>query len=216
MSESDLTEQQKTDLLKAISKWRTDKKAIEQLELDDLQKRVKLLKLDKDFLDQHHPISLYYECSGRGLPASSYHLNINHLKNFYNSNSEYKTFVNDDYLAKIKDNQKRYLEGRKELDKLYQDLDFMTENKEKHSKTKTSLYRRVYIAHLITTGVNTVPLIMEKTGMPRRTTQDTIKALPELSIELHNDSGTYTLLDWGMINQDWLKNNLQHVINVLS
>ena len=34
-----------------------------------------------------------------------------------------------------------------------------------HSKTKTSFYRRLYLAHLIETGTNTVPAICEATGM---------------------------------------------------
>ena len=45
------------------------------------------------------------------------------------------------------------------------------------SKTKSSFYRRLYIAHLIDTGIATVPGILEYTGMPRRTAQDTIKSL---------------------------------------
>ena len=53
-----------------------------------------------------------------------------------------------------------------------------------HSKTKTSLYRRAYVTWLISTGINTVPAIMEATGMPRRTAQDTLAAIPELSIVL--------------------------------
>ncbi|MGP5159859.1 helix-turn-helix domain-containing protein [Pseudoalteromonas prydzensis] len=85
----------------------------------------------------------------------------------------------------------------------------------KHSKTKTSLYRRAYVTWLISTGVNTVPAIMEATGMPRRTAQDTLAAIPELSIALENKGGSYSVLDWGMLNKTWLKNNLKHVKDVL-
>ena len=84
-----------------------------------------------------------------------------------------------------------------------------------HSKTKTSLYRRAYVTWLISTGVNTVPAIMEATGMPRRTAQDTLAAIPELSIALENKGGSYSVLDWGMLNKNWLKNNLEHVKGVL-
>ncbi|MBF4291574.1 helix-turn-helix domain-containing protein, partial [Vibrio anguillarum] len=42
---------------------------------------------------------------------------------------------------------------------------------EKPSKTQTSFLRRVLVAYLIDTGKNTVPLVMEATGMPRRTAQ---------------------------------------------
>jgi len=85
-----------------------------------------------------------------------------------------------------------------------------------HSKTKTSLYRRAYVTWLISTGINTVPAIMEATGMPRRTAQDTLAAIPELSIVLENKSGSYSVVDWGMLNKTWLKNNLEHVKDVLS
>ncbi|WP_189766803.1 helix-turn-helix domain-containing protein [Thalassotalea marina] len=53
-----------------------------------------------------------------------------------------------------------------------------------HSKTKTSLYRRGYVTWLISTGVNTVPAIKEATGMPRRTAQDTLAAIPERLLSL--------------------------------
>lgn len=89
----------------------------------------------------------------------------------------------------------------------------------KHSKTKTSFLRRVYVAYLIERGVNTVPSIIEATGMPRRTAQDTIQALGELGIECLFVGGTkngyYKIQDWGAINEIWVKNNLQHVTGVL-
>ena len=50
------------------------------------------------------------------------------------------------------------------------------------SKTRTSFYRRLYVAWLISQGTDTVPAIMEATGMPRRTAQDTLSALAELDI----------------------------------
>ena len=89
----------------------------------------------------------------------------------------------------------------------------------KHSKTKTSYYRRLYVAYLIDTGVNTVPAIMEATGMPRRTAQDTINALSELDIECAfagpTKSGEYKIKNWAAIQKAWIKNNLQHVKDVL-
>lgn len=51
------------------------------------------------------------------------------------------------------------------------------------SKTKSSFYRRLYVAYLIDQGVASVPALMENTGMPRRTAQDTISSLAELDIE---------------------------------
>lgn len=50
------------------------------------------------------------------------------------------------------------------------------------SKTKSSFYRRLYVAYLIDSGIASVPEIMAATGMPRRTAQDTIAALEELDI----------------------------------
>ncbi|GAD91374.1 hypothetical protein VHA01S_088_00040 [Vibrio halioticoli NBRC 102217] len=55
---------------------------------------------------------------------------------------------------------------------------------EKPSKTQTSFLRRLLVAYLIDTGKNTVPLVMDATGMPRRTAQDTIKALNKLEIDI--------------------------------
>ncbi|PVZ63406.1 helix-turn-helix domain-containing protein [Pelagibaculum spongiae] len=89
----------------------------------------------------------------------------------------------------------------------------------KPSKTKTSYYRRLLVAHLIDTGINTPPLILETTGMPRRTLQDTIKALAELDIECTDAGGTinrsYSITSWGAINKGWIKNNLQKIKDVL-
>jgi len=45
------------------------------------------------------------------------------------------------------------------------------------SKTKSSFYRRLYVAYLIDSGLaSSVPALTEVTGMPRRTAQDTIAA----------------------------------------
>ncbi len=92
--------------------------------------------------------------------------------------------------------------------------------KEQHSKTKTSFYRRLYVAYLIDSGVNTVPAIIEKTGMPRRTAQDTILALKELDIDYEyvgaTKDGYYTLNSWGAINPGWVKSHVTHINEVLA
>ena len=89
-----------------------------------------------------------------------------------------------------------------------------------YSKTKTSFYRRLYVAHLISAGVNTVPKIIELTGMPRRTVQDTIVALEELAINCEfvgaNKDGAYQINDWGAINPLWIKGQLKHICKVLA
>lgn len=84
-----------------------------------------------------------------------------------------------------------------------------------HSKTKTSFYRRIYVAWLISQGVNTVPKIIAATGMPRRTAQDTLAALHELAIQLANTNGNYTVNDWGAVNQSWVETNVGHLKRVL-
>ncbi|UYG06311.1 winged helix-turn-helix domain-containing protein [Halomonas sp. M4R1S46] len=80
------------------------------------------------------------------------------------------------------------------------------------SKTQSSFYRRLYVAHLIANGTASVPAIMDATGMPRRTAQDTLAALAELDIhcefepapgQRHN-IGHYVVRDWGPIDPAWV------------
>ena len=92
------------------------------------------------------------------------------------------------------------------------------------SKTKTSFYRRLYVAWLIDSGTATsVPTLMEATGMPRRTAQDTLAALADLDIdcrfvqedgERHN-AGNYRIHDWGAIDRHWIERNLSQLKTVL-
>ncbi|WP_271911885.1 winged helix-turn-helix domain-containing protein [Vreelandella alkaliphila] len=80
------------------------------------------------------------------------------------------------------------------------------------SKTKSSFYRRLYVAHLIEQGVASVPALIEATGMPRRTAQDTIASLAELDIECvfekgegeRHNIGHYQIRDWGAIDPHWV------------
>jgi hypothetical protein len=83
------------------------------------------------------------------------------------------------------------------------------------SKTKTSFYRRVYVAWLIGQGINTVPKIIKATDMPRRTAQDTLAAIHELAIEMENNNGTYRIVSWGAVNQRWVESHVQHLREVL-
>lgn len=84
-----------------------------------------------------------------------------------------------------------------------------------HSKTKTSFYRRLYVAWLITQGVNSVPKVIEATGMPRRTAQDTFAAIHELDIDMENNNGTYKVVNWGAVNQHWVAANVEKIKNIL-
>ncbi|SEK66612.1 hypothetical protein SAMN05216214_10496 [Atopomonas hussainii] len=91
------------------------------------------------------------------------------------------------------------------------------------SKTKTSYYRRLYVAWLIEQGVASIPALMDATGMPRRTAQDTLSALAELDIVCEfaqtpgapNHIGAYVIRDWGAINPKWIKANLAQIKAVL-
>ena len=88
-----------------------------------------------------------------------------------------------------------------------------------YSKTKTSFYRRLYVAYLIDSGINNVPAIIQHTNMPRRTVQDTILALQELDIGCEfvggNKNGAYRIHDWGAINPEWIKAHLLTLQRVL-
>lgn len=84
-----------------------------------------------------------------------------------------------------------------------------------HSKTKTSFYRRIYVAWLITQGVNSVPKIIAATGMPRRTAQDTLAAIGELAIELDNDNGHFSVRSWGAVNPAWVTQHVSQLQQVL-
>lgn len=83
------------------------------------------------------------------------------------------------------------------------------------SKTKTSFYRRIYVAYLVQQGINTVPKIIAATGMPRRTAQDTLAAIHELAIQLDNSDGTFSVADWGAVNPQWVAANLPLLKQVL-
>jgi hypothetical protein len=88
-----------------------------------------------------------------------------------------------------------------------------------YSKTKTSYYRRLYVAFLIDSGTNTVQGLLDATEMPKRTLQDTLKALSDLDILVESRGGTksasYKVQSWGAIDKKWIENNLQHVKGVL-
>ena len=92
------------------------------------------------------------------------------------------------------------------------------------SKTKSSFYRRLYVAYLIDSGMAcNVPALTEATGMPRRTAQDTVAALADLDIVCEfeqqegarNHAGRYRIRDWGAIDRGWIEGNLQRIKAVL-
>ncbi|WP_459206902.1 winged helix-turn-helix domain-containing protein [Pseudomonas sp. MLB6B] len=92
------------------------------------------------------------------------------------------------------------------------------------SKTKSSFYRRLYVAWLIDSQTAaSVPALVEATGMPRRTAQDTIAALADLDIVCEfeqaegerNHAGQYRIRDWGAIDRNWIAAHLPTLRKVL-
>ncbi|AZE57954.1 hypothetical protein C4K00_5216 [Pseudomonas synxantha] len=92
------------------------------------------------------------------------------------------------------------------------------------SKTKSSFYRRLYVAYLIDSQLaSSVPALTEATGMPRRTAQDTIAALADLDIVCEfeqeegarNHAGHYRIREWGAIDRRWIEANLAAIKQVL-
>jgi hypothetical protein len=92
------------------------------------------------------------------------------------------------------------------------------------SKTKSSFYRRLYVAYLIDSQTAiSVPALTEVTGMPRRTAQDTIAALADLDIVCEfeqldgarNHAGGYRIREWGAIDRQWIESNLAQIKAVL-
>lgn len=75
------------------------------------------------------------------------------------------------------------------------------------------------MAFLIDSGTNTVQGLLDATEMPKRTLQDTLKALADLDIIIESRGGTknasYAVKSWGAIDKAWIKDNLQHVSDVL-
>lgn len=92
------------------------------------------------------------------------------------------------------------------------------------SKTRSSFYRRLYLAWLIDSGqASSIPALMAITGMPRRTAQDTLAALAELDIDCvfeqhpgeRNNAGHYRIRDWGAIDRQWVAGHLEQIKSVL-
>ncbi|MBZ9537867.1 MULTISPECIES: winged helix-turn-helix domain-containing protein [Modicisalibacter] len=92
------------------------------------------------------------------------------------------------------------------------------------SKTRSSFYRRLYVAYLIDSGLaDSVPALTRATGMPRRTAQDTLAALADLDIvcdfeqapgERHR-TGRHVIRDWGPIDPGWVAQHHDHLRRVL-
>ncbi len=92
------------------------------------------------------------------------------------------------------------------------------------SKTRTSFYRRLYVAWLIDSGqAVSVPAQKDSTSKPRHTAQDTLGALAELDIDCQfeqnegerNNAGHYQIRDWGPIDKRWIAAHLLQIKTTL-
>jgi hypothetical protein len=92
-----------------------------------------------------------------------------------------------------------------------------------YSKQKLAFYRKLYLAYLIDNGEYNVPMLEKITGMPRRTIQDCIKVLEDISIEVsfqtqegkRNNDGIYRISSWGPIDRHWVASQMPHIGAVL-
>lgn len=82
-----------------------------------------------------------------------------------------------------------------------------------------TLYKRLYIAYLLSKGVNTVPKLIAETGMSRSTVQDVINDLIktfDMAIIFVGaaKNGNYVIDSWGAINREWVVKNIDKIEEV--
>ena len=90
-------------------------------------------------------------------------------------------------------------------------------------KPKIAYYRKLYLAYLIDTEKHNLVSLEEKTGMPRRTIQDTMKSFEDVGISFEfvqkegalNKQGHYVITSWGDHNKNWIKDNMLNIVDVL-
>jgi hypothetical protein len=91
------------------------------------------------------------------------------------------------------------------------------------SKQKKAYYRKLYLALLIDGQRHDLHSLERGTGMPRRTLQDSIKAMPDIGIECEfvqdgpkHRHGYYRVVDWGDHRPEWIaqhKHDIEAVLN---
>ena len=90
-------------------------------------------------------------------------------------------------------------------------------------KPKIAYYRKVYLAYLIDTEKHNIVTLAEKTGIPKRTIQDSMKNFGDVGISFEfvqkegalNKQGHYIITGWGDHNKKWIKDNLLNIVGVL-
>jgi hypothetical protein len=90
-------------------------------------------------------------------------------------------------------------------------------------KPKKTYYRKLYLAYLIDTQKHNLVSLVEKTGMPKRTIQASMKAFEDVGISFEfvqkegalNKQGHYIITGWGDHDKKWIKDNLLNMVDVL-
>lgn len=91
------------------------------------------------------------------------------------------------------------------------------------SKQQIAFYRKLFIAHQISTDKHNLLSLHKLTNMPRRTLQDAIAAFIDLGIECEfvqqgerNNVGYYRINSWGAIDSAWVSKHQAEIASVLS
>jgi hypothetical protein len=86
------------------------------------------------------------------------------------------------------------------------------------SKQKIAYYRKLYLAQLIDSDRHDLISLESATGMPRRTLQDSIKAMDDVGIECRfvqdgpkHRHGYYEILGWGDHSRGWIADHLAQI-----
>ena len=93
----------------------------------------------------------------------------------------------------------------------------------KESKAAKAFQRKLLIAWCINKHPGNLTHLQKLTGMPRRTLQDAIKDLDDLSIECSfqqtegalNNQGVYRIDQWGCIDSSWVNQNIVSIAESL-
>ncbi len=83
------------------------------------------------------------------------------------------------------------------------------------SKQKKAYYRKLYLALLMDTERHDLHSLERDTGMPRRTLQDSIKAMADIGLDCEfiqdgpkHRHGYYRIVDWGDHQRQWVEGHL--------
>ncbi|AQS39960.1 hypothetical protein Sps_04879 [Shewanella psychrophila] len=88
-----------------------------------------------------------------------------------------------------------------------------------YNKSKLAFNRKLLIATLIDSNIGSVPMLVDATGMNRRTVQEVINSLSDVDITClragSTKSGYYYISDWGLLDKNKVRNKLRHTNDVL-